>query len=89
MEEAFPGEGDGDFDWQFLGGALVLLGAAGRCQRCFAALEKVQQFCSRILCFTRGVAYCVASVEKVHGVVHRKCILCLHEGKRAMAASSL
>lgn len=40
---AFAG-GDGgvdDFDWQYLQGALVLLGAAGRCQRCFAAVEEV------------------------------------------------
>lgn len=31
-----------DFDWQYLQGALVLLGAAGRCQRCFAAVEEVR-----------------------------------------------
>lgn len=37
------GEGDvEDFDWQYLQGALVLLGAAGRCQRCFAAVEEVR-----------------------------------------------
>lgn len=39
--EAFSDAGDGDFDWQYLQGALVLLGAAGRCQRCFAGVEKV------------------------------------------------
>ncbi|CAM9293267.1 unnamed protein product [Scytosiphon promiscuus] len=51
--DAFSGEGSGvqgfhdggggdsgDFDWQYLQGALVLLGAAGRCQRCFADVEK-------------------------------------------------
>ena len=39
--EAFAREGEDNFDWQFLSGALVLLGAAGRCQQCFAILEKV------------------------------------------------
>eukprot|EP00752_Nemacystus_decipiens_P003518 g3245.t2 len=35
------GDGDvDDFDWQYLQGALFLLGAAGRCQRCFAAVEE-------------------------------------------------
>lgn len=46
--EAYSGEegggGGGDFDWQLLEGALVFLGAAGRCQRCFATLEKVLLF---------------------------------------------
>eukprot|EP00903_Cladosiphon_okamuranus_P014110 g13116.t1 len=40
---AFSSGGDGDvddFDWQYLQGALVLLGAAGRYQRCFAAVEE-------------------------------------------------
>ncbi|CAM9472002.1 unnamed protein product [Ectocarpus sp. 4 AP-2014] len=34
------GGGNGDFDWQYLQGSLVLLGAAGRCQRCFAGVEE-------------------------------------------------
>lgn len=50
--EAFSDGGDGDsgdFDWQYLQGALVLLGAAGRCQRCFAGVEKVSTSRSRSL----------------------------------------
>lgn len=45
--EAFSGGGDGDFDWQYLQGALVLLGAAGRCQRCFAGVEEVRYYTVR------------------------------------------
>lgn len=39
--EGGDGEEQEEFDWQLLQGALVLLGAAGRCQRCFAVLEEV------------------------------------------------
>ncbi|CAM9845413.1 unnamed protein product, partial [Laminaria digitata] len=38
--DAFSPGGDVDFDWQYLEGALVLLGAAGRCQHCFATVEE-------------------------------------------------
>lgn len=37
----FGVESEEAFDWQFLEGALVLLGAAGRCQRRFAQVEEV------------------------------------------------
>lgn len=40
--DVFSPAGGVDFDWQCLEGALVLLGAAGRCQHCFATVEEVR-----------------------------------------------
>lgn len=60
------GGGDGDdFDWQYLQGALVLLGAAGRCQRCFAAVEEV---CRVVFQYNRVVLPCASYLRAVHEI---------------------
>lgn len=41
LDSLLEGGEEEEFDWQLLQGPLMLLGAAGRCQRCFAALEEV------------------------------------------------
>ena len=55
--DAFSPGGDVDFDWQYLEGALVLLGAAGRCQHCFATVEEVRRCMVRYVNHTGTLLY--------------------------------